>query len=34
MCTNSINVRIRKMQDLVDSGLTRLLEILKPVLPP
>jgi len=34
MCTNSINVRIRKMQDLVDGGLTRLLEILKPVLPP
>lgn len=34
MCTNSINVRIRKMQDLVDTGLTRLLEILKPVLPP
>ncbi|MFV2067041.1 MAG: MotA/TolQ/ExbB proton channel family protein [Pirellulales bacterium] len=34
MCTNSINVRMRKMQDLVDSGLTQLLEILKPVLPP
>jgi biopolymer transport protein ExbB len=29
MCTASINVRIRKMQDLVDSGLTQLFEILK-----
>lgn len=29
MCTASINVRIRKMQDLVDTGLTQLLETLK-----
>ena len=28
MCTASINVRIRKMQDLVEAGLTQLFEIL------
>lgn len=29
VCTNSINVRIRKLEDLVGYGLTRFLEVLK-----
>ena len=29
VCTNSINVRIRKLEDLVGYGLTRFLEIFK-----
>lgn len=32
LCTNSINVRIRKLEDLVGYGLARLLEGMKPIL--
>ncbi|OHB79748.1 MAG: biopolymer transporter ExbB [Planctomycetes bacterium RBG_16_64_10] len=34
MCTASINVRIRKMQDLVDTGLSQLFTMLKDVWEP
>lgn len=33
LCAASVNVRIRKLEDLVGSGLARFLESLRPVLP-
>jgi len=32
MCTASINVRIRKMEDLVGTGMTRFLDTFRSVL--
>ncbi len=32
VCTNSINVRIRKLEDLVGYGLTRFLDVFKAVI--
>ena len=34
MCTNSINVRIRKMEDLVGAGLTRFFDVFRQVVTP
>ena len=34
MCTNSINVRIRKMEDLVGAGLTRFFDVFRQVVAP
>lgn len=33
LCTTSINVRIRKLEDLVGAGLTRMFEFMRPILP-
>ncbi len=34
MATNSINVRIRKMEDLVGAGMTRFFDVFKQTVPP
>ena len=34
MATNSINVRIRKMEDLVGAGLTRFFDVFRQTVPP